>query len=758
MPALVSVVIPCYNPTSFLAETVAAVQAQTHRQIEIILVNDGSDRPESLDVIRRAAPAARRVVEQPNLRLAAARNTGFREAQGEFVLPLDADDRITPECLSEMVAVLEAYPEAAFVYPDYRVFGDKTYVERTPEYNLYNLLWQNSLIYASLIRRSDWESAGGYDERMRLGYEDWEFWLRLGERGRYGHHLGKVLYEYRKHGRSLLTVAREHHEQIVSHIRAAHPGLYGWEGQLRVKREWAPAVCVMGPPPATPQTIEDWATGADARSRATALLIPSEHPDSHAAEWCALAVWGGKAPLRLPDGCEALSRDGVPPPTPDRRPRRAAARGRLQRHLVNAELDWRHPLRSAARLIPLRAKERVNQWAGTPVFDLSFYLRFQPQSVLTGESLVEPLRYLPRPAPAGRKRLALVTPHLGSGGAESVLLEVAGAIERDRTEVFLIATQSQEETWRVRWDQVADHVYDLAALVEPEKMVAALYSLAANWGFDAVVLQNSLAGYSAIPHWKRALPGLRVVDWIHAVDEAWDVVGASAAVASGIDVRVAISQAGADRLQQAGTPEDRIRLIRNGVDLKRYQPVEKESKTILFAGRLDPVKRPLLVAEMAAQLRRLRPAKDFHFVVVGDGPEREALERRIRQLGLEELVELRGQVEDIPRVLRDAALVVIPSQAEGIPLIALEAFAMERPVVSSRVGAAAEVVRQHTGVLIETGGDEARRFARALDDLLGAPGRRREMGKAGRRLVEAEYTRERAQAAYRSLLREVVAL
>jgi glycosyltransferase involved in cell wall biosynthesis len=302
---------------------------------------------------------------------------------------------------------------------------------------------------------------------------------------------------------------------------------------------------------------------------------------------------------------------------------------------------------------------------------------------------------------------------------------------------------------------VADHVYDLAALVESERMVAALYSLAANWGFDAVVLQNSLTAYSAIPHWKRALPGLRVVDWIHAVDEAWDVVGASAAVASGIDVRVAISQAGADRLRQAGTPQESIRLIRNGIDLERYQPVEKESKTILFAGRLDPVKRPLLVADMAAQLTRLRPAKDFRFVVVGDGPEREALQRRIRRLGVEPLVELRGQVEDIPRVLRDAAVVVIPSQAEGIPLIALEAFAMERPVVSSRVGAAAEVVRQHTGVLIETGGDEAARFARALDELLEAPGRRREMGRAGRRLVEVEYTRERARAAYRSLLREV---
>jgi len=203
MTPLVSVVIPCYNPTRFLDETLASVRAQKYPNIEVILVNDGTDRPDSLELIRRAAAQGTQVVEQQNGGLAAARNTGFRAATGEYVLPLDADDRIAPDSVAEYVAALESRPEAAFVYPDYRVFGDKTYVERTPEYNLYKLLWQNSLIYASLIRRADWEAAGGYDERMRLGYEDWEFWLRLGERGRYGHRVGKVLYEYRKHGRSL---------------------------------------------------------------------------------------------------------------------------------------------------------------------------------------------------------------------------------------------------------------------------------------------------------------------------------------------------------------------------------------------------------------------------------------------------------------------------------------------------------------------------------------------------------------------------
>jgi glycosyltransferase involved in cell wall biosynthesis len=296
-----------------------------------------------------------------------------------------------------------------------------------------------------------------------------------------------------------------------------------------------------------------------------------------------------------------------------------------------------------------------------------------------------------------------------------------------------------------------DHVYDLAALVAPERMIAALYSIAVNWKFDAVIVQNSLAGYSAIRHWKRELPGLKVLDWIHAVEEAWDFVSSTAPVAEGIDVRVAISQAGVERLRRAGTPPHKIRLIRNGIDLDRFRPLEKESRNILFAGRLDPIKRPLLLADIAARLRG-----DFCFLVAGAGPEEAALRRRIRKLGLDRAFRFLGPIDDMPRVLADAAVVVIPSEAEGIPLIALEAFAMERPVVCSRAGAAHEAVGAATGVLIEPGPDEADRFAAALAQLLDDPDRRREMGRAGRRLVESEYSRERARAAYHRLLQEVL--
>src|ERR1035437_1974492 len=189
---LVSIVIPCYNPTHFLRETVDSVLAQTHQPTEVIMVNDGTDQPDACELLRSLAPRVTRCIDQANLRLAAARNTGFRAANGK-----------------------------------------------------YGLLDRNTIVYAGLVQRADWELVGGYDESLRVNYEDWDFWLRLGERERFGYHLPRVLFHYQKSGRSLFTLAREHDEELKERIRANHPRLYSREGRARTKARWAPAVCVL---------------------------------------------------------------------------------------------------------------------------------------------------------------------------------------------------------------------------------------------------------------------------------------------------------------------------------------------------------------------------------------------------------------------------------------------------------------------------------------------------------------------------------
>jgi glycosyltransferase involved in cell wall biosynthesis len=784
-PELVSIVIPCYNPTQYLLEAIASAKAQTRKAIETIVVDDGTDTVEGKEVLRSVSQKVDHYVEQPNGGLAAARNAGFRAASGSYVLPLDSDDVLQPTFVDECLAAIRAHSDAAFVYTDYRVFGTKNYVERLEDYNLYHLLDRNSLVYASLIRKQDWALAGGYDESMKFGYEDWEFWLRLGARGRFGHHLGKVLFEYRKHGPSLFDIARARHDELVGKIRSSHPELYAREARARIKARWEPAVCVVGTQPATGQTIEDWQAidstdpaQALAASKAGAFLLTGNQSlDPHSAELAGLAVWGGNRSIRLADGSVALSRRELAKSkdTAKLKPKRSRSRGTaspvaprywparfdlIHRHLVNAGLlstdAWiEHPLRSASRLIPLRLKQRVNRLAGRPLFDLSFYLRFQPRSLMVSDTLIEPLRYMPKPR-AARQRVALVTRHLGPGGAERVLLEIAGSLNRSEFELLLIATHSDEARdarWLGEWQRHAEHIYDLAPLVSPDRLAGAVYSIATNWQVDFFMIQNSLEAYAAIPQLRKDSPGTKVMDLVHAVDQEWDVISATAAIAGNIDTRIVGTEAARERLRRQGAKEASIRLIRHGIDLQHFSPAppRKGPARILVAGRLDPVKRPLLTADIALALMKRRGQPDFQFLVAGDGPEEQPLRRRLRQLAIEHLFVFLGYVPDMASTLAESDVVIIPSKNEGIPLVLLEALATGRPVIASDVGAIGEVLGPGAGSLIGAGADEVERFADAIATLLDQPALLEKLGREGRRKMEAEYDILESRRAYRQL-------
>jgi glycosyltransferase involved in cell wall biosynthesis/GT2 family glycosyltransferase len=778
---LVSVVIPCYDPSGFLFEALASVAAQTYQNIETILINDGTDLPESRMILERAAPQVSIYIEQENRGLAAARNAGFRAARGRFVVPLDADDIIEPEYVATCVAALNAHPDAAFAYTSYKVFGKRNYTEHPGTFNLYKLLDKNVLTYASLIRKEEWEQVGGYDDSMRLGYEDWELWLRLASRGRYGCHVSQVLFRYRKHGSSLYDVALAHHQQIVGYIQGRHPELYAPEARARLKAQWAPSACIVSPKPPAVQSIADVqilesANFMTGRSLSPAFVLSETgEVEAHSAEVAALAIWSGHASMQLSDGSIAVSRSAAAeikdiseaqslPRAPRRsEPQNSALWTNLHRHLANAELlSWRswahHPVRSILRLIPLRVKERINRAADSPIFDLSFYMQFQPQSLVLGNALFEPLRYLPKPSD-GRSRVALIVPHLGPGGAESVLLDMVSTLSRGRFEILLLATQSRDDRWRERWAQHADHVYDLAQVVPPDRMAAAVYSIVLNWKCDLVLTQNSLYAYATLPHIKRDLPRTRTIDIIHSIDDRWDQIACSAEVAPSIDLRVAMSEAVRSRLLAAGTPVERVRLLRSGVDLERFCPAPAHADAtiheILFAARLDPVKRPLLLVDIAAELRALRKAADFRFVIAGDGPEMPRFLHAVRRRKLEQFFEFRGQVADLAPLYAASDVVVLVSRSEGVPLVVIEALACARPVVASNVGDIPELLDASCGVLIDAAPGEVKSFAVALDTLLSQPKLRERLGAEGRRKVEVARDLRLVRASYTALFDEV---
>src|SRR5262245_63306392 len=119
----ISVIVPCYNLGEYLSEAVDSVLAQSRQDFEVIVVDDGSTDPATIEILSSFSRPKTRVLRAPHAGLAAARNRGIASSSGEYLCALDADDRLAPAFLEKTSAVLDADPSATFVSTWLRTFG-----------------------------------------------------------------------------------------------------------------------------------------------------------------------------------------------------------------------------------------------------------------------------------------------------------------------------------------------------------------------------------------------------------------------------------------------------------------------------------------------------------------------------------------------------------------------------------------------------------------------------------------------------------
>jgi glycosyltransferase involved in cell wall biosynthesis len=236
---LVSVIIPCYNYGKYVVDAIESALANTYKNIEIIIVNDCSTDAYTNELLSNLVKPKTRVINHSeNKGLPSTRNTGIALSSGKYIVPLDADDTIHPLFIEKTVQVLENRPRVGFVSTGIRYFGDRNFIHVPPRYNFYRLLFTNITSVTSTFRRVAWEQVGGFKDNMRDGYEDWEFWISIGEKGWLGHLIPDVLFNYRKHGHSMLTDAVKKHDELVQKIRNNHPELYKPENLNQLKGIW----------------------------------------------------------------------------------------------------------------------------------------------------------------------------------------------------------------------------------------------------------------------------------------------------------------------------------------------------------------------------------------------------------------------------------------------------------------------------------------------------------------------------------------
>lgn len=201
----VSIVIPCYNAGEPLNEAVQSALEQTHEDLEVVIVDDGSTDPATLMILEQAEWPRTRIIRQPNGGPSSARNTAIAAATGEFIMPLDADDKIAPTYVEKAVAAIQAHPGVGIVYCKAMKFGAEEEPWQLPAYTLRELVIDNVIFSAGLYRKADWASVGGYNEKLRHGVEDYEFWVKLVNAGHDVLQLDEYLFFYRIQARSRTT-------------------------------------------------------------------------------------------------------------------------------------------------------------------------------------------------------------------------------------------------------------------------------------------------------------------------------------------------------------------------------------------------------------------------------------------------------------------------------------------------------------------------------------------------------------------------
>jgi len=194
----ISVVIPCYNDGQYLPETIEKVKQQTYPHFEIIVVNDGSTDLLTLEVLNQLSQQNIKVLHKENGRMSSARNYGVKHASGTLIAALDADDYFHPQFFQKAIAVLEANEKIAVVTSYMQLFGELKKISKPRGGNEYNFLFSNQCPACAMVRKSCWDAVGGYDEAMKNGYEDWEFYIRITQKGWLVHVIPEVLFFYRQ--------------------------------------------------------------------------------------------------------------------------------------------------------------------------------------------------------------------------------------------------------------------------------------------------------------------------------------------------------------------------------------------------------------------------------------------------------------------------------------------------------------------------------------------------------------------------------
>ncbi len=230
MENLITVVIPCYNHALFLGDAIQSIIDQTYQNFECLIINDGStDNTEEVVTEWISKDSRVHYYKKENGGLSSARNYGINLSASEYIVTLDADDKYEKTFLEKGIAILLKNNAIGIVSSwGIRFSENNQYGIFKPRgKRLNDFLFRNEAIGTSMFRKKCWIEVGGYDETMKLGYEDWEFYISVTKLGYGVHIIPEILFYYRQHVVSMRIEAINKYDlEIKKYVFIKHKQLY----------------------------------------------------------------------------------------------------------------------------------------------------------------------------------------------------------------------------------------------------------------------------------------------------------------------------------------------------------------------------------------------------------------------------------------------------------------------------------------------------------------------------------------------------
>jgi glycosyltransferase involved in cell wall biosynthesis len=219
---MISIVIPCYNHGTYLLEALANLEdlnKDLSYNIEVVIVNDGSTDEFTLKTFEEIKSSEYTIIHQSNKGLATARNVGISHASNKYIIPLDSDNKLRLSLFNEGIRMMEEDDSIGVVYGDAQYFGNRHGLWKVGEFELRRLFHSNFIDACALIRKATWQDMGGYDQNMpAMGWEDWDFWMRIALSDWKFQYLPEITFDYRVRDNSMITNTQKHIPELIEYI------------------------------------------------------------------------------------------------------------------------------------------------------------------------------------------------------------------------------------------------------------------------------------------------------------------------------------------------------------------------------------------------------------------------------------------------------------------------------------------------------------------------------------------------------------